>query len=90
LSASDLPATRLTPEKIRSWLVDRVAYYARLPAEEIGADVPLAHYGLDSVYAFALCGDIEDGLGLVVEPVLLWDVDTITELTDHLAELTAD
>jgi len=90
LSASDLPAPRLTPEKIRSWLVDRVAYYARLPAEEIGADVPLAHYGLDSVYAFALCGDIEDGLGLVVEPVLLWDVDTITELTDHLAELTAD
>ncbi|MDQ0753005.1 acyl carrier protein [Streptomyces africanus] len=90
MSASDLPATRPTPEKIRSWLVERVAYYAKVPAEEIDADVPLPHYGLDSVYAFALCGDIEDDLGLVVEPVLLWDVDTITGLTTHLAELTTD
>ncbi|MFJ8467826.1 acyl carrier protein [Streptomyces swartbergensis] len=87
MSDSDLPATGLTPERIRSWLVERVAYYAKLPAEEIDADVPLAHYGLDSVYAFALCGDIEDMLGLAVEPVLLWDVDTVTALTAHLAEL---
>ncbi|CAL9631837.1 hypothetical protein SUDANB176_06103 [Streptomyces sp. enrichment culture] len=89
MSDSDLPATGLTPERIRSWLVERVAYYGKLPAEEIDADVPLAHYGLDSVYAFALCGDIEDMLGLAVEPVLLWDVDTVTALTAHLAELAA-
>ncbi|RSM44455.1 polyketide synthase [Amycolatopsis balhimycina DSM 5908] len=79
----------LTPEKIRSWLIERVAHYAMVPAEEIEPDVPLANYGLDSVYAFALCGDIEDMLGLLVEPVLLWDVDTVSALTAHLAALAA-
>ncbi|GLF99221.1 acyl carrier protein [Streptomyces yaizuensis] len=85
MSDSDLPATPPTPEQIRSWLVERVAYYAKLPVEEIDGDVPLPDYGLDSVYAFALCGEIEDILGIPIEPVLLWDVDTITALTAHLS-----
>ncbi|WP_051173840.1 acyl carrier protein [Amycolatopsis orientalis] len=89
MSDADLTATPLTAEKIQPWLVERVAHYAMIPAEEIEADVPLAQYGLDSVYAFALCGDIEDTLGLLVEPILLWDVDTVAALTTHLAELAA-
>ncbi|GAA4534961.1 acyl carrier protein [Amycolatopsis samaneae] len=89
MSDAELTTTRLTAEKIQSWLVERVAHYAMVPAEEIESDVPLANYGLDSVYAFALCGDIEDSLGLLVEPILLWDVDTVAALTAHLAELAA-
>lgn len=57
-----------------------------LPAQEIEADVSLAEYGLDSVYAFALCGEIEDTMGIPIEPTLLWDVDTLRALTAHLAD----
>ncbi|MFC9257350.1 acyl carrier protein [Amycolatopsis thailandensis] len=89
MSDAELTATSLTAEKIQSWLVERVAHYAMIPAEEIEFDVPLANYGLDSVYAFALCGDIEDTLGLLVEPILLWDVDTVAALTTHLTEMAA-
>lgn len=85
MSETDLTARR-TPEQIRSWLVDRVAYYVMLPAQEIEPDVSLAEYGLDSVYAFALCGEIEDTLGIPIEPTLLWDVDTLTTLTAHLVD----
>lgn len=85
MSETDLTARR-TPEQIRSWLVDRVAFYVMLPAQEIEPDVSLAEYGLDSVYAFALCGEIEDTLGIPIEPTLLWDVDTLTTLTAHLVD----
>jgi acyl carrier protein len=86
MSDTDLTAGRRTPEQIRAWLVDRIAYYVMLPTHEIEPDVSLADYGLDSVYAFALCGEIEDTLGIQIEPTLLWDVDTVTTLTAHLSD----
>jgi hypothetical protein len=48
------------PAELRAWLTNRVAEYLRLPAPEIDTSTQLAEYGLDSVYALALCGDIED------------------------------
>ncbi len=77
-------------EGIQSWLIDRVAYYVGTERGQIGADVPLADLGLDSVYAFALCGEIDDALGIAVEPTLLWDVETLAELTEHLLGLAAE
>ncbi|MFI6154852.1 acyl carrier protein [Kitasatospora sp. NPDC051170] len=79
-----------TPETIRPWLVERLSHYLDRPAPDIDPDTPLAEYGLDSVYAFALCGEIEDTWGLAVEPTLLWDVDTVVRLTGHLSALAAD
>ncbi|MBV6701503.1 acyl carrier protein [Kitasatospora aureofaciens] len=69
------------------WLLDRIALYLKRPAESIDPTVPLAEYGLDSVCALSLCGDLEDEFGLEVEPILLWDHPTVESLTAHLAEL---
>ncbi|MFJ5721476.1 acyl carrier protein [Streptomyces sp. NPDC093149] len=81
------PAIR-TPQAISSWLVDRVSYYLERPASEIDEGVQLAEMGLDSVYVFTLCGDIEDRFGLVVEPTMAWDHPTVEAITAHLvAEL---
>ncbi|GAB7187042.1 hypothetical protein ATKI12_6873 [Kitasatospora sp. Ki12] len=77
-------------EAVQSWLVGRIAHFLKVPASQIDPDVPLADYGLESVYAFALAGEIEDTLGLSVEPTLVWDVDTVTALTAHLTRLAAD
>ncbi|MFF7591553.1 acyl carrier protein [Kitasatospora purpeofusca] len=79
-----------SPEAVRAWLVSRIAHFLKVPAEEIEPDVPLADYGLESVYAFALAGEIEDTLGVLVEPTLVWDVDTVNALTAHLTRLVAD
>ena len=79
-----------SPEQIKTWLVGRVAHYLDRPGTEIDPDTSLAEYGLDSVYTFALCGEIEDELGLRVEPTLLWDVDTLGALVPHLAGLVAE
>ncbi|MFE9426146.1 acyl carrier protein [Kitasatospora sp. NPDC006697] len=74
---------------IQAYLIDRIAFYLSMPVEEISLDVPVTEFGLDSVYAIALCADIEDELGVTVEPTLLWDIDTVTDLTAHLGGLLA-
>lgn len=75
------------PEDITSWLVERVAHYVQRPGEEIDSDISVTETGLDSVYAFSLCGEIEDRFGMAVEPVLVWELDTLTALAAHLAGL---
>lgn len=90
MTDTDSTTVPRTPAGVGSWLRQRVAYYTGLPVEEIGSDGALADYGLDSVYAFALCGDIEEAFGLAVEPTLLWDVETLTALTEHIIALVAD
>ncbi|MEV7439349.1 acyl carrier protein [Streptomyces griseoviridis] len=82
-SATPDPVT--SPQAIRSWLVDRVAYYLERTPADIDAGAELAGLGLDSVYALTLCGDVEDRFGLVVEPTMAWDHPTIDAITAHLA-----
>jgi len=79
--------TPRTADDIRAWLIGRVAHHMELPATEIDSEASLTENGLDSVHAFALCGDIEDALGVAIEPPQLWDVDTVTLLTAYLVDL---
>jgi acyl carrier protein len=74
------------PEEIGVWLRERIAFYVELPVSEITPDLSLSRAGLDSVYAFALCADIEERLGLPVEPTLLWDLDTPGAVAAYLIE----
>jgi acyl carrier protein len=78
-----LPAPGPVPP--RGWLLDRVALYLGRDAQSIDPTVPLAEYGMDSVCALSLCGDLEDEFGLVVEPTLLWDHPTVQSLLAFLA-----
>lgn len=73
-----------SPEAIGSWLTERVASYVDRPGHTIRTDVPLGEYGLDSVAAFTVCTDIEDHLGLELEPTVLWDHPTIDALSEFL------
>ncbi|MCX4733347.1 acyl carrier protein [Streptomyces sp. NBC_01363] len=78
--------TRLpqSADALRQWVARHVADQARLPHEEIRPDVPLAEYGLDSLYAVALAADLEDGLGLALEPTVALEHGTIGELVDFV------
>jgi len=73
-------------ETLRPWLAGRVAAYVQRPVHEIQTNIPLAEYGLNSVYALTLTGDIEDHLGLVIDPTVMWDHPTIDALTQVLLQ----
>jgi acyl carrier protein len=70
---------RLQPPStdIAVWLTERLAGYLSVAPADIRHDVPLAHYGLDSVFALSLCGDIEDRYEIPVDPTLAWDYPTV-------------
>ncbi len=73
-----------TAESLSVWLVDRIAVYLKRTPAEIDPSVPLAEYGLDSVAALSLCGDIEEDFDLVLEPTVAWDYPTVEALAGHL------
>ncbi|WP_405785148.1 MULTISPECIES: acyl carrier protein [unclassified Streptomyces] len=75
-----------TAESLAGWLVGHVAAYTRLSTEEIDRTAPLTDYGLDSVAALSLCGDIEDEFDLVVEPTVAWDHPTVEALVAYLLD----
>ncbi|MGW0748088.1 acyl carrier protein [Streptomyces sp. NPDC002587] len=72
-----------------AWLSARLSLYLRRAPETIDPTVPLAEYGMDSVAALSLCGDLEDEFGLEVEPTLLWDHPTVESLVRHLSAVLA-
>ena len=85
------PADTLAPadihgeEQIRNWIVRRLARMLGVKPEVISVHDPLVEYGLDSVEAIALSGELSDHLGRRWPPTLVWDYPTITELSCFLA-----
>ncbi|MFH5210446.1 acyl carrier protein [Antrihabitans spumae] len=75
-----------TIEPIVDWLVERVAFYVELPAQEIDPDVPLAELGIESVVAVSLCGEIEDRWELDLDPTVVFDYPTIADMASFIAE----
>jgi acyl carrier protein len=71
-------------DELRTWLVERVAKHLNRSADQIEPHVPLAEYGLDSVYALAVCSEIEDHLGLVLDSTVMWDYPTVDALCAFL------
>ncbi|MEU9143538.1 acyl carrier protein [Streptomyces sp. NPDC048349] len=72
-----------------AWLSARLSVYLRRAPESIDPTVPLAEYGMDSVAALSLCGDLEEEFGLEVEPTLLWDHPTVESLLRRLSAVLA-
>ncbi|MER7212851.1 acyl carrier protein [Streptosporangium sp. NPDC000239] len=77
----------MSPDTIRMWLRERVAFYVERDPEEIDPDVELVEIGLDSVFAMSLSGDIEDEFGVFVEPTVAWDHPTVNALTGYLHDV---
>ncbi|MEU3529448.1 acyl carrier protein [Streptomyces sp. NPDC038707] len=85
-----VPTTGRTTEELTTWLSDRIALYLKRRPQEIDPSVPLAEYGLDSVAALSLCGDIEEDYDLILEPTVAWDYPTVQALATHLAQSLAE
>lgn len=74
---------------IRSGVVNRLARCLELEAAAIRPDVRLTRYGLDSVHLMILCGEIEDWLGVELEPATVLESPTIAGLAGYLHDLVS-
>ena len=78
-------------EEIQNWLISRLAELMRVSPEEVHVQEPFANFGLNSIDAVSLSGDLEDFLGRQLPATLLWDFPTIEVLSRHLgAEAASD
>lgn len=68
------------------WLINRVAAYLNTEPGAIATDAAINDYGLDSVFALTLCGDLEYEFGIVADSTLVWDYPTIDAIAGHLTE----
>ncbi|MET7800282.1 acyltransferase domain-containing protein [Streptomyces decoyicus] len=75
------PSTPPNEPDYEGWLTARLRHYLGRP---VAADVAFAEYGLDSVAALSLYGDIEEEFGPLIDPTDIWDYPTVRELTRYL------
>lgn len=81
------PMTEVTPTTaLQEWLVSQLADQLSLDAKTIKVTEPLTRYGLDSIDAVTLVGDLEDMLNMELPSTLFWDHPTIEKSAHYLAE----
>ena len=85
-SPRTLPERPSSQSLIQTWIVNRLARMLDVAAAEIKINDPLSDYGLESVEAIALSGDLSEFLGRKFPPTLFWDYPTIAELANFLSK----
>ena len=72
-------------KEIEDWLVQQLAARLKVPPEKIDRKEPFARYGLDSVQAIGLAGDLEAWLGRPLSPTLAYDYPNVEALAAYLS-----
>jgi acyl carrier protein len=76
--------TRTEPE-IQAWLITNISALVEIEPKDIDVTKPLEYYGMDSMQAMHLSGDLAEWLGRQLSPTVVWDYPTIELLAKHLA-----
>ena len=70
---------------IQAWLTAKISEWLAIDAREINIQEPFASYGLSSIAAISLAGDLADWLGVELSPILAYEYPTIESLTRYLS-----
>ncbi|WP_048441270.1 acyl carrier protein [Caenimonas sp. SL110] len=74
----------MTVDPLTSWLQVELARMLDVPAERIQNDTPLMALGLDSLIAVRLCGALSEKVGFEVDPMTVFDGDTIAQIAANV------
>ena len=72
-------------EWIATWLRTELG----LPEGPLELTVPFTRFGMDSVHALMMTGDLEEHLGRRLSPTVTWDHPTVDSLSTHLSTTAA-
>ena len=73
----------------RDWLMERLAFYLNHDPAHLDPTVSLADYGLDSVYAVAVRGDVRDRFGIHLDERAVPRDSSVNLLVSIMAGLRA-
>ncbi|WP_128432547.1 acyl carrier protein [Streptomyces cyaneus] len=80
------PSGPLTQSVLRDWLVEYVAGHLKVGEDDIDTSVTFEAFGLDSRTAVQVSGALEKVVERRLSPGLLYEYQTIDELSAHLAK----
>lgn len=76
-------------EQIARWLAEQIAFRLGVAPDSVDREKPFEEYGLSSLEAVGLSGELEARFACRLEPTALWDHPTIAALAAHAASLAA-
>lgn len=75
----------MNSDAIQEWMIAKIREVQRLDTADIDVRAPLETYGLGSVQAVSLVGDLEEWLDRPLPSTLFWDYPSIEAIANHLA-----
>ncbi|WP_164014463.1 non-ribosomal peptide synthetase [Pyxidicoccus trucidator] len=81
LAAGGSSGSETAARDVLPWLVARVARLLGVDARELDVDVPLTHFGLDSLRALEVLHAVEEGWRVSLPPALLLQGPSLREVT---------
>ena len=76
-----------TKEEIQHWLIQKLSEELNIPTRKITTDKAFSEFGLSSLSLVSIEGDIEEWLGIEMDPMLLWEYPTIELISEELLKL---
>lgn len=90
-TATDASETRArSHEEIQQWITTEVARLLKVDVSEVDLKREFSSFGLDSLGAFAVTGQLSEWLARDLSATLLWEYPTIASLSDYLAKGAAE
>lgn len=90
MRGDQVPPPGADEAEIRAWCTACIAELLEIPPGTVGADAPFARLGLDSANAIQMIVTLEDRLGIELDPEIVADHPTVTELAREVARRCRD
>ena len=78
-----------TERELEGWLADYIGELLAVPSAEIDRNSTFQSFGVDSANAIGITGELEDWLGIPIDPEVAYDYPTIRSLGQYLAAAVA-
>ena len=76
-------------DSVQAWLAHWMTSELSLDDTGIDPDRAFLSYGMDSMHAMMLVGDLEGSIGTRLPPTLAWDYPTVRALAEHVVAKAA-
>jgi acyl carrier protein len=70
--------------ELTDWIAGWISRELKIDRGQITGNQTFVRYGMDSVHAMMMVGDLEERLGRRLSPTLSWDFPTVEAIADYL------
>lgn len=86
MNGDNAPALGLNRAELAGWVAGWISRELKIDRHLIAEDSTFVQFGMDSVHAMMMVGDLEDFLGRRLSPTLTWTFPTIGAMAEHLVQ----